>query len=425
MNVRGIGWLVSLLLVVTACTPLKRRPTDAAPYFSSAEHQVMIMLRQSPSHYRPDVNYGGGYDARFGQAARRRTAATIAAEHHLELVADWPMTALDVDCFVMEAAADTSTARLVEQLSQDPRVESAQPVNLFHTLGHNDPLFSLQPTARPWHLDELHQVTTGRNVRVAVIDTGIDSTHPDLRDQVTAYVNFVDGKPYTAEDHGTAVAGIIAASADNGVGIVGVAPQARLLALRACWQESAGDATALCNSFTLAKALQFALDHNAQVINLSLGGPRDHLLERLLDVALTRKVTVVSAVDERLTDGGFPASHPGVLAVAGDMAASIGSKVIIAPGHDVPSTLPGGRWDFVTGSSFATAQVSGIVALLCQLSPRISPSRVRAALMPAPTTHAAAERAPLLNACAAVSRTTGTCACDCAVTREALSLHNL
>ncbi len=424
MNARGNWFLLTLLLVVTACTPLKRRPTDATPYFSSAEHQIMVMLRQPPLHFRPDASYGSSYDAHVGREARQRTAATIAAEHHLKVVADWPMSALGVDCFVMETATDAPLVHLAEQLSQDPRVESAQPVNLFHALGHNDPLFSLQPDAKPWHLDELHQVATGKNVVIAVIDTGVDSTHPDLRDQVDAYLNFVDGNPYAAENHGTAVAGIIAASADNGIGIVGVAPQARVLALRACWQENTGNATALCNSFTLAKALQAALDHNAQVINLSLGGPRDHLLERLLDAALARNVTVVSAIDARLTGGGFPASHPGVIAVASDDQSGIDSNMIVAPGRDIPSTLPGGRWDFVTGSSFATAEVSGIVALLYQLSPGIAPSQVRTALLPAATQNAV-DRPPLLNACAAIARTTGTCACGCTVTREAQSLSRL
>src|SRR6185295_8428623 len=137
------------------------------------------------------------------------------------------------------------------------RVESAQPINVFHTLGHNDPLYPLQPGARQWRLAELHEVATGRNAIVAQIDTGVELDHPDLRGQVALARNFVDGSDWAGEAHGTAVAGIIAARADNGIGIAGVAPQAVLMALRACWQ--AGDrGAASCNSFTLAKALQFA-----------------------------------------------------------------------------------------------------------------------------------------------------------------------
>ncbi len=83
----------------------------------------------------------------------------------------------------------------------------------------------------------MHKIATGRGIRVAVIDSGIQANHPDLAGQVIVNRNFVAGQAEVAEDHGTGVAGIIAAKADNGVGIAGVAPDARLLGLRACWQQ--------------------------------------------------------------------------------------------------------------------------------------------------------------------------------------------
>src|SRR4030095_12159917 len=107
----------------------------------------------------------------------------------------------------------------------------------------------------------------------------------------------------------------IGARADDGVGIVGVAPDARLWALRACWQQEGSRGSAVCSTFTLAKALQFALDEKVDIVNLSIGGPRDRLLERLLDVALSRGVIVVSAFDAAAGKASFPASHRGVLAV--------------------------------------------------------------------------------------------------------------
>src|SRR5207249_4865370 len=131
---------------------------------------------------------------------------------------------------------------------------------------HNDPLYPTQPAAHAWRLSELHELATGRNVRVAVVDSGVEQTHPDLAGQVLVAENFVDGRPYAAERHGTAVAGIIGARADDGIGIVGIAPQARLMALRACWQESTDDT--LCTSLSLAKALLFAITHEAEVVNV-------------------------------------------------------------------------------------------------------------------------------------------------------------
>ena len=171
------------------------------------------------------------------------------------------------------------------------------------------------------------------------------------------------------------VAGIIAARADDGVGIAGIAPGARLLGLRACSQLARGGAA--CSSFSLAKALQFALEAKAQVFNLSLTGPPDRLLARLLDVAMARGASVVGAVDVDAADGGFPASHPGVLAVAGLQSPRarpgdvLPSRVLRAPDRGIPAPRPGGGWDLVSGTSYAAAQVSGLVALLRELSPRL------------------------------------------------------
>jgi subtilisin family serine protease len=94
------------------------------------------------------------------------------------------------------------------------------------------------------------------------------------------------------------VAGIIAAKADNGVGMVGIAPGARLLALRACSERQRGSVTAsTCDSLTLAKALHFALERGADVINMSLSGPADPLLASLIELGLQRNVAVVAAFD--------------------------------------------------------------------------------------------------------------------------------
>ena len=172
------------------------------------------------------------------------------------------------------------------------------------------------------------------------------------------------------ETHGTEVAGLIAARADNALGIAGVAPQARLLALRACWQDDR-NGRARCNSFTLAKALQFAIDQRAQVINLSLGGPRDVLLGRLVDVALARGASVVAAVDPRAPDAGFPASLPGVIAVAGDPSRALPIRAFLAPADALPTTTVDGGWGLVNGTSFAAAQVSGLIALLRDAAPKL------------------------------------------------------
>lgn len=414
MSVRRLCLAALFCLCVGACAAVEQ-PMHLQADADVAEHRLLVMLRSAAPHFRPDIDYGGSYDTRTGRDARRRIAEALASQFGLRLVDEWPMPALGVDCFVMEAPPGASLEPLVERIARDRRVESAQAMNMFRVLAYNDPLYPLQPSATEWHLADVHRLATGKHVRVATIDTGVESDHPDLAGQVALARNVVDGRVGVAEMHGTAVAGIIAARADNGAGIAGIAPDAQLLALRACRQSSAGGTGATCSSFALAKALQIALDERAQVVNMSLGGPRDRLLERLLDVATSRGVSVVAAADPDARDGGFPASHRGVLAIAGEDVHDLPADILRAPARDIPTTLVGGKWGFVTGSSYAAAHVSGLVALLRELAPNIPPQQLRDALTSHAVPSSTAAQGVVVDACAAVARTAGTCACACAV----------
>lgn len=407
-----VGWValraavVSALLVTTAAHAADAVPPPDVP----ASRQVLVLLKLPPQHYRPDGNYAGSYADAAGHAVRRRVAARLAREHGLSVDSDWPMPLLGVDCFVMTVPSEQSPGRIAQDLARDGRVAWAQTMNVFKAQGHDDPLFAVQPAARDWQLAALHTAVTGRQVRVAVIDSGVERTHPDLLRQIALSEDFVAGRAAPAEAHGTAVAGIIAAQADNGVGIVGVAPQARVLALRACWQQAVE--STLCSSLSLAQALQFAITHDAQVINMSLSGPPDPLLARLLDVALRGGIAVVAAVDRGRADGGFPATHPGVIAVAD--APPLGptpAGVVIAPGRDIPTTVTGARWALVSGSSYAAAHVSGLLALLREARDR------RGATASSVGTLAARDLVLLpdgrVDACASLARVAGPCSCAC------------
>jgi subtilisin family serine protease len=191
------------------------------------------------------------------------------------------------------------------------------------------------------------------------------------------------------------------------------------MALRACWQVPADERAAVCSSFTLAKALQFAIDNNARVINLSLGGPRDPLLERLIAAAASRGVVVVAAADPRFADGGFPASLPTVIAVAGDDVRDASASTFLAPGRDIPATLPGRKWGLVAGSSYAAAQISGLVALLIDLAPEQNPQQIRDKLSTSEKLASPPPRGAIVDACAAVARTVGACACGCRIAHGA------
>lgn len=370
--------------------------------------QVLVLMRLPPPHVRVGSEYAGSYDDRAGKAARYRIAVSLARRNGLTLVDDWPMPLLEVDCYVMAVPDGRSAAAVAATLSAARGVAWSQPVNAFVTQGRAartaDPLFEAQPATVAWHLADLHRIADGRGVKVAVIDSQVDRNHPDLAGQVGVSANFVAGKRETPEQHGTAVAGIIAAVAGNGVGIAGIAPRATLMALRACWQQGpAADSATVCDSFSLAKAVYFAVEKRADIVNLSLGGPPDPLLARLLDLARERRITVVAAYDRTAVNGGFPASLPGVVAVASDAPGRLRDGVFTAPGRGIPATTPGARWQIVDGSSFAAAQVSGLMALMRSRRGSAAPL----------TLVAARNGAGAIDSCASLLAVAPGCNCTC------------
>lgn len=400
--------------------------------------QMLVMLRLPIAHFRSDGSYRQGWDVQLGRRARRRVAEALASDLRLRVGSDWSMTSLGLACFVMELPPGADALALQRALESRPEVESVEPMHEYHALEaapaargsqalgtHDDPLYALQPTARRWHLAELHAVSTGRGVTVAVIDSGVDSGHIELHGQVAANRDLVAAGDVPAEDHGTAVAGIIAAIPDNHLGIAGVAPAARLLALRACQQTDEAGATATrCSSFALAKALQTALDEGADVINLSLAGPDDRLLARLIEVALARGVCVVAAADPHAVGGSFPASHAGVVAVRAE-GQEVPRQALSAPGQDIPTTLPGERWGFVSGSSFAAAEVSGLVALLRELEragPRVDAWWSATAAAPRSARRVAGTS---LDPCSLAAALVRNCVCACADHADAALPHDL
>lgn len=343
-------------------------PTTAQGAETAGGDQILVMLRLPPRHFRAGGSYDGGYGDRLGRAQAMRQARRIARDHHLTLVTDWMMPVINLDCFVMRLSPGMSAEKMAAELSQDRAVAWSQPMHDYRTLSngpeHDDPLYPAQPARALWHLDALHRLATGRGVTVAVVDSGIDTRHPDLAGQIKVNLNFISNRTLIAERHGTAVAGIIAARADNRAGIAGIAPAARLLGLRACWQADPATAAASCDSLSLAKALHYAIDHRAAIINLSLGGPPDRLLAALLDAGMARGAAVVAAYDPRQPDGGFPASHSGVIAVSGSPVSARRRTIYVAPARDIPATQPGGGWTLVDGTSYAAAHVSGLIALI-------------------------------------------------------------
>jgi len=318
-----------------------------------------------------------------------QNTAEISRQYRLSFVLAWTLASLGEQCVIFEVPRGRSVREVIRRLSSDPRVSLAQTIETFTTQGTGgDPYAHLQHSSQTLRLDLAHRWATGKGVRIAVVDTGVDFDHPDLRGRVVKAQSFVDrgDKSFTSDIHGTAVTGLIAATANNDIGIVGAAPGAEIYALKACWQQPPGAREAVCNSYTLAKAVDFAIRQGVQVLNFSLAGPSDPLLGRLIDHALSRGIVVVAS-DSGTTAQGFPASYKGVIGIMGSDDLSGGPTVtaghgsfatLAAPGVEVLTTVPHGSYDFFSGSSMAAAQVSGIAALLLERNPKLTPPELAA-----------------------------------------------
>jgi subtilisin family serine protease len=390
-RLRGAA-LAGALLLVLGCASAPS-PSGGAP---ATDRQVMVTY------------------PRALPAVWEQNTLSIAQRYRLTLVYAWTMESLGEQCVVFEVPLGGSANEVVQHLSADPRVSIAQTVETFRTQG-SDPYAHLQHGSTTLRLDQAHRWATGKGVKVAVVDTGVDFDHPDLRERVKKAQNFVDRgeRSFTSDIHGTAVAGLIAATANNDVGISGAAPQAEIYALKACWEQPPGARQAVCNSYTLAKAVDFAIVQGAQVLNFSLSGPADPLLGRLIDHALAKGIVVVAA------DGGtpaqdFPASYKGVIGVMGSddlggpptLPAGHSLATLAAPGVDILTTMPHGAYDLFSGSSAAAAEISGVAALLLEKNPKLTPPEISAILHK--TAHPiAADPVAEVDACAAVASVTG------------------
>jgi subtilisin family serine protease len=254
-----------------------------------------------------------------------------------------------------------------------------QPLNEFESAtaaapSFDDPYARLQSNVNALDVAEAHNISRGSGIRVAIIDTGVDTEHPDLAGRTQLTRNYIDddAREFRNDRHGTQVAGLIAASANNGIGTVGVAPEVRLLAFKACWQASPASA-GRCNSFTLAQALADALAARAQIIPLSLIGPGDPLLgagragHRCRDHYRRRGVRIPRRLSRPVP--GVPGNRRGRDRIAE-------RSDILRTGADIVTLVPNGHYDFASGSSLATA-ISGVVALLLAKNHRLGFDRLR------------------------------------------------
>lgn len=268
----------------------------------------------------------------------------------------------------------------------------------------SDPYYSSQ-----WYLNRIQvpqawDITTGGATTIAVVDTGVNGSHPELTgrlwvnsdeipdnnrdDDSNGYVddyqgyNFVNDNDDISDDHGhgTGIASVIAANTNNGVGIAGIDRIAKIMAVKALDTAGGGDYS------NVIKATRYAVDNGANIINMSFGAAgSDGGLKDAINYATSRNVIIVAASGNAgQNQVYYPAAYSSVIAVGSvgrnDVASSFSNKGsqldVVAPGEDIVIANHTGGYNEASGSSFSAALVSGAVSLLLSVSPGLTPLQV-------------------------------------------------
>jgi type VII secretion-associated serine protease mycosin len=263
----------------------------------------------------------------------------------------------------------------------------------------NDPLVDQQYALQRLNASSAWKLTQGSsNVVVAVIDTGVDASHPDLQGKLVKGYDFVDGDttPDDTVGHGTFVASLIAANSNDQLGISGIAPDVKIMPLKVMSRDNNG------SSVRVAQAIRYAADNGAKVINMSLGSPTpSRSIKSAIDYAVSKGVTVVAAAGnegDAENDPNYPASFANVISVGAtgsrDTVAYFSNHndavTVTAPGVNVLGARsqvnqicrPYKTSDYcvASGTSFAAPYVAGVAALMISENPNLSPAQVKTLL---------------------------------------------
>jgi hypothetical protein len=308
----------------------------------------------------------------------------LARRHRLNRVESQSFDLTGTTMFRWTIPQGRSMRDVIRGLEADRNVRSVQP-NYQYQLqqgsksSYGDPA---QYALGKLRLQEAHHVTKGDRILVAVIDSGIDASHPELSGVIADSLDAVGGgEPHT---HGTGIAGTIVSH----VRLMGVAPRAKVLAVRA-FDPSGGGAQG--TTFSILKGLEWSVGKGARVINMSFAGPKDPALGRALAAAHKKGVALIAASGNAGPKSPplYPAADPNVIAVSATDAqdklfqpSNRGNHVAVsAPGVDILVPSPGAGYQVTSGTSFAAAHVSGIAALILERNPGLSPDSLRRILL--------------------------------------------
>lgn len=271
---------------------------------------------------------------------------------------------------------------LAQELLKDKLVEHVEPnYHVESTFTPSDSGYKKQWYLKTIEASNAWNDTKGSpRVKVAIIDGGVQKNHPEFKGKIVDPFNMVtNSTSYSADEHGTHVAGIIAAR-NNGSGTVGVAPNVKIMPINVFQGTGA-------EMMTIVKAISYAIDHHADIINMSLVSyDYSSILKDAVDTAKSNGVVVVAAAGNNDTYlKSYPASFDSAIAVsATDSSDQIsyfsnyGSYIdLSAPGEDIYSTVPTNKYESMDGTSMASPVVSGVAALVLSKNPFLSPEKVK------------------------------------------------
>lgn len=320
---------------------------------------------------------------------------------------------------VYATQAGESVHEAVQRLQRTPGVEIAEPNYIYRTMATtNDPMLNQLWGHSKVGAQSAWDQSQGNDVLVAVVDTGVDYNHPDLQGRVIKGPDLAnnDNDPMDDQGHGTHVAGTIAATGNNGVGIAGIAYNSKVLAIKVLGRDGSGDTSKIANGILKAAEM------GAKVINLSLGGPQSSsVLKSAVDKATQQgALVVVASGNENTQTPSYPAAYPNALSVGSTTSSdsrsnfsNYGSTVdIAAPGSDILSTTEK-TYKKQSGTSMASPHVAAGAAILLGKNPSLTNTQLRELLTSTGDSasgfsNSAVKRMNLVKALAAVSSNPGT-----------------
>ncbi|SHE11337.1 Thermophilic serine proteinase precursor [Chlamydia abortus] len=289
----------------------------------------------------------------------------------------------DMNVMVVRPKTTENEAAWLDYWRASGQVEYIQPNHQYRIAEMpNDSMLSNQQYLKLIHAEEAWDQAVGsEDLVVAVVDTGIDMNHPDLKDHLIDGVNLIQPgtPPYDDNGHGTSVAGVLAAVSDNEIGVSGLLWRAQIMPIKALEADGSGDED------KLGEGIRYAVDNGARIVVLSLGlNKPSPFMKSIVQYAEDHGVLLVAAAGNEGNAVKYPAAYPTVIAVGGvthdlqpHRRSNYGPELDIVAPWNVFTTLPGGNYGYKEGTSLAAPQVAAVAGLIWSKYPDLKPYQVR------------------------------------------------